>query len=72
MRKFEAVIFDMDGVLVNSEPWHYEIECDLYKRLGLDVPEEVHLTYVGTANDHMYSDLKRRYDISMSLTELKD
>ena len=72
MRKFEAVIFDMDGVLVNSEPWHYEIECDLFKRLGLDVPEEVHLTYIGTAGDHMYTDLKSRYDIPMTLSELID
>ena len=70
MRKLEAVIFDMDGVLVNSEPWHYEIECILFKRLGLDVPDDVHLTYIGTANDHLYSDLKRRYNIQMTLPEL--
>ena len=70
MKQLQAVIFDMDGVLVDSEPWHYDIECRLYKKLGLDVPDEVHLTYIGTANDHMYTDLKRRYDIPMTLTEL--
>jgi HAD superfamily hydrolase (TIGR01509 family) len=70
MRDLQAVIFDMDGVLVDSEPWHFEIECKLYKKLGLDVPDEVHLTYIGSANDHMYSDLKRRYDIPMTLQEL--
>lgn len=70
MKKLEAVIFDMDGVLVDSEPWHYEIETILFKKLGLDVPEELHYTYLGTAGDLMYTDLKKRFDIPMSLEEL--
>ena len=70
MRELKAVIFDMDGVLVDSEPWHYEIETILFKKLGLNVSEELHHTYLGTAGDLMYSDLKERFDISMSLEEL--
>jgi len=70
MKKLEAIIFDMDGVLVDSEPWHYEIESQLFNKLELDVPEDVHLTYVGTAADHLYSDLKKRYNLSMSVPEL--
>ena len=70
MKRLEAVIFDMDGVLVDSEPWHYEIETILFKKLGLDVSEELHHTYLGTAGDLMYSDLKERFDIPMSLDDL--
>lgn len=70
MDELKAVIFDMDGVLVDSEPWHYEIEGILFKRLGLDVTDELHLKYIGTASDLMYSDLKERFDISMTLDEL--
>jgi HAD superfamily hydrolase (TIGR01509 family) len=70
MKKLESIIFDMDGVLVDSEPWHYEIESKLFEQLGLDVPEDVHLTYVGTAADHLYSDLKKRYNLSLSVPEL--
>lgn len=70
MKKLESIIFDMDGVLVDSEPWHYDIESQLFNKLGLDVPEDVHLTYVGTAADHLYSDLKERYNLSMSVPEL--
>ncbi len=69
-KNLEAVIFDMDGVLVDSEPWHYDIETILFKKLGLDVSEELHYTYLGTAGDLMYSDLKKRFDIPMSLEEL--
>src|ERR1035437_9809565 len=70
MRELKAVIFDMDGVLVDSEPWHYEIETILFKQLGLNVSEELHRTYIGTAGDLMYSDLKEKYDISLTLEEL--
>jgi HAD superfamily hydrolase (TIGR01509 family) len=70
MSKLKAVIFDMDGVLVDSEPWHYKIEKILYKKLGIDVPEEVHLTYLGTAGDFMYGDLKARYNLNKSVEEL--
>jgi len=72
MKELKAIIFDMDGVLVDSEPWHYEIECKLFKELGLDVPDEVHLTYIGTDGDYMYSDLKKRYNVSMTLPELME
>lgn len=68
--KLEAVIFDMDGVLVDSELWHYEIETVLFKKLGLNVSEELHHTYLGTAGDLMYTDLKKRFDIPMTLEEL--
>ena len=70
MEELKSIIFDMDGVLVDSEPWHYEIESQLFDKLGLDVPEDVHLTYVGTAADHLYSDLKKRYNLSLSVSEL--
>jgi len=70
MRELKAVIFDMDGVLVDSEPWHYEIETTLFKKLGLNVSEELHHTYIGTAGDLMYSDLKEKFEILLTLEEL--
>ncbi|HYO43768.1 MAG TPA: HAD family phosphatase [Candidatus Limnocylindrales bacterium] len=34
-RRFEAVLFDMDGVLVDSEPWWNEVRVAFAERLGL-------------------------------------
>ncbi len=70
MRRPEAVIFDMDGVLIDSEPIHYEIEKQLFNTLGISVPEEVHRLYLGAAGDFMYLDLKSRFDLSQSVNEL--
>ncbi len=70
MRQPEGIIFDMDGVLINSEPVHYEIEKLLFKRLGITVPDQVHRNYLGAAGDYMYNDLKSRYKLSGSIEEL--
>jgi HAD superfamily hydrolase (TIGR01509 family) len=70
MRKPEAVIFDMDGVLIDSEPIHYEIEELLFGKLGIEVTEEVHKLYLGAAGDFMYGDLKSRFNLPGSVDEL--
>ncbi|UXX78122.1 HAD family phosphatase [Reichenbachiella carrageenanivorans] len=44
----EAVIFDMDGVIMDSEPIHYETELEIIKRFGVtDYAPEDHAKYVG-------------------------
>jgi len=70
MRQLEAVIFDMDGVLIDSEPIHIEIERQLFDKLGINVSAEVHHTYLGTAGDFMYGDIKSRFGRSETVEEL--
>ena len=70
MRIPEAVIFDMDGVLIDSEPIHIGIEKQLFDKLGIDVSETVHRSYMGASNEFMYSDLRSRFKLSESVTEL--
>ena len=36
--ELKGVIFDMDGVIVNSEALHVKFECDILKSLGIDFP----------------------------------
>ena len=72
MRIPEAVIFDMDGVLIDSEPIHVGIEKLLFNKLGIDVSETVHRSYMGASNEFMYSDLRSRFNLSESVTELID
>jgi HAD superfamily hydrolase (TIGR01509 family) len=51
---FNAVIFDMDGVIVDSEPLHYESEKYALAQFGLDFPRDVHRKFIGYANEYRF------------------
>lgn len=68
--EFKAVIFDMDGVLVNSEPFYVEVEQKNFKKLGLNISQEEHTTYQGTATDLMWEKVIDKHGLSHSVEEL--
>lgn len=67
---FEAVIFDMDGVIVNSEPFYVEVEQANFRQLGLNISVEEHQTYQGTATDLMWKLVKERHNLTEPLDKL--
>jgi beta-phosphoglucomutase family hydrolase len=67
----KAVIFDMDGVIVDSEPLHYESEKRVLSRLGFEFPREIHRKYIGYANEHdFWRDLQKEYGVSLNIQTL--
>lgn len=74
MRKkdWNAVIFDMDGVLVNSEPHHQIIERGMFDEMELPVSEEEHREFMGMASDEMWAALIGRYNLTQTKEELMD
>lgn len=58
MKKFQALIFDCDGVLVNSEEIVQSIEIELLGELGLHYERDAFARrFLGVANDHFYAEL---------------
>ncbi len=66
----KAVIFDMDGVIVDSEPIHFEIDKRVLGSCNVNATDEILLPYVGTTNPDMWKDLKEKYDLKLSVDEL--
>jgi len=66
----KAVIFDMDGVLLDSEPYHYFIEGEIYKSLGINIPEKIRVNFVGLGNKEMWTFIKNKYGLKQSIEEL--
>ena len=65
-----TVIFDMDGVIIDSEPIHTKIEQQLFRELNLNVSEEEHSTLVGTSDKNFWQHIHNRYHLAEPVEEL--
>lgn len=65
----KCVIFDMDGVIVDSEPIHQECERNMFRMFGITVSKEEHNTLVGTTDETIWSQLKATHRLSVSVSE---
>jgi len=66
----KSIIFDMDGVLVDSEPYHVEIEKRLFDRFKLNISDEEHKDYMGKASDVMWSEIIRNKNLPLNVDEM--
>ncbi len=66
----KAVIFDMDGVLIDSEPFHLTVNEKIFADLGINLGEEEYLSFIGTTHKDMWSTIKERYNLPQSVPEL--
>ncbi len=60
----KAVIFDMDGVIIDSEPFHWEVNKKIFKHLGITIADEEYRNFLGVSNTDMWTVLKRQYGLS--------
>ena len=51
-----ALIFDLDGVIVDSNPWHRQAWAAFNRRYGLETTEEMQLRMYGKRNDQIVRD----------------
>lgn len=66
----QTVIFDMDGVIVDTEPVHYYAYQQHFKQLGIQVSDEVYATFTGNSTKNVYQKLINHFEIQIPLDEL--
>ena len=66
----DAFIFDMDGVIIDSEPIHFEIDIKTMKHFGVKISNEELEKYVGMTNPEMWELIKSEYSIIESIDEI--
>jgi HAD superfamily hydrolase (TIGR01509 family) len=57
------VVFDMDGVLLDSEPLHHVAVNAILAEEGVEIPLDEYLGYVGTTLEDTWEDVTRRYKL---------
>ena len=66
----KGVLFDMDGVLVDTEPEYMRVEVGMCKALGITLTEQKKRIYVGGGPLAMWTDLKKKHGFADDPAEL--
>jgi len=66
----KAAIFDMDGVIVDSEPMHIEAEKRILLKYGVEISADELRTYTGTTAESEFADLIRKYGLKTTVDRL--
>ena len=62
MHKVEAVIFDMDGLMFDTETLYYEANRTVAKKVGLEYTWEFHEKYIGVSDEDFHKELYLHYE----------
>jgi HAD superfamily hydrolase (TIGR01509 family) len=66
----QTVIFDMDGVIVDTEPVHRYAYYQLFDELNIIVPEEMYTSFTGFSTRNTFQILKSNFDLSQDVEDL--
>ena len=66
----KAIIFDMDGVLVNSEPLHRKAYFDMFEEFNLNVSNRLYESFTGKSTSAICKELCKIFDLSISHEKL--
>jgi HAD superfamily hydrolase (TIGR01509 family) len=68
----KAVLFDNDGVIINSEPLHMLADSMILEKYGIDGAKAELSRFIGVKDLTMWEILKRELDIPVSVETLMD
>lgn len=66
----KAIIFDMDGVIIDSEPVHFQLEKEMLEELGGTMTKEEYVNSVGITDYDTWNIHKEKFNLKPSVEEL--
>lgn len=67
----QGVIFDMDGVLADSEPLICAAACEMFREHGVTVCPEDFLPFVGTGENRYIGGVAEKYGAALDIAQAK-
>jgi len=66
----QTVIFDMDGVIIDSEPVHKYAYYKHFDELGIHVSDDMFATFTGNSTKNVFQKLKNTFNLPQPIEEL--
>jgi HAD superfamily hydrolase (TIGR01509 family) len=66
----QTVIFDMDGVIVDTEPVHHYAFHQHFKVLDIAVSPEMYASFTGNSTRNVYQKLKNSFNLGQDIEDL--
>jgi len=66
----KAVLFDMDGVIVDTEPLHKQAYFLMFSKVGIEISQELYNSYTGQSTIDICKDLVTKFNLSFAATDL--
>ncbi|WP_435578488.1 HAD family hydrolase [Gilvibacter sp.] len=70
MKNAKAVLFDMDGVIIDSEPLHHEAYFKMFEKVGIEVSDELYESFTGRSTKEISDELVAQFNTAESAEEL--
>lgn len=65
-----TVIFDMDGVIIDTEPIHHHAFFTQFAELGITVSDALYASFLGSSTRNVFQQLKREFGLPQEVDEL--
>jgi len=65
-----TVIFDMDGVIIDTEPVHHHAFFTQFGELGLTISDEEYAAFLGKSTRNVFQQLKQKYQLGPEIDDL--
>jgi len=72
MKNIKAVIFDLDGVLIDSECFHWQGWADVLKQFKINLSKNNYYNYAGKSGKLIADELIKRYKLKIKRLSLLD
>lgn len=66
----QTVIFDMDGVIVDTEPVHHYAYFQHFQQLNIEVSDELYRTYTGNSTRNVFQKIKEQFNLQHEVEDL--
>lgn len=72
-QKIKAILFDLDGVLIDSEPLHFEAHKKAAAHYGIDLSLEDYMQFgVATGDDFLYGKMSEKFGVEINKDEISE